>query len=218
MISRTLHPFPASRINYLEVEINMIKPKILVLAGSTRTESVNRKLARHAVDPLRAAGADATFADLRDYPLPLYDGDLEDTQGRPATAIALKELARRADGFVIASPEHNGSYPALLKNAIDWISRPEPGETHLAVFGGKVAGIASASPSAYGGARGLKQLRELLGMIGVEVVAEQLGVANAAAAFDAEGRLVRPEDVVGLDVLAASVLRTLSEKVQGVAA
>src|SRR4051794_14455702 len=157
--------FVASRINYLEVEINMMKPKIMVLAGSTRTESVNRKLARQAVEALRAAGADATFADLRDYPLPLYDGDLEETEGRPAASVALKELARQADGFVIATPEHNGSYPAVLKNAIDWISRPDPGESHLAVFRGKVAGIASASPGAYGGARGLKQLRELLGMI-----------------------------------------------------
>ena len=126
--------FDAGRINYLEVEINMMKPKIMVLAGSTRTESVNRKLARQAVEALRTAGADATFADLRDYPLPLYDGDLEASQGRPHAAAELKEMARRADGFVIASPEHNGSYPAVLKNAIDWISRPEAGEAHLAVF------------------------------------------------------------------------------------
>src|SRR5436190_6715634 len=160
-----MHLFGWLHIIYLEVEINMTKPNILVLAGSTRSESVNRKLARQAVDALRAAGADATFADLRDYPLPLYDGDLEDIQGRPATAVALKDMARRADGFVIASPEHNGSYPAVLKNAIDWISRPDPGEPHLAVFRGKVAGILSASPGGYGGARGLKQLRELLGMI-----------------------------------------------------
>jgi chromate reductase len=213
-----VNPFGWTGINYLEVEINMSKTKILVLAGSTRTESVNRKLARQAVEALRAAGADATLADLRDYPLPLYDGDLEDSQGRPAAAVALKELARQADGFVIASPEHNGSYPAVLKNAIDWISRPEPGEPHLAVFRGKVAGIASASPSGYGGARGLKQLRELLGMIGVEVVAEQLGVGNAGAAFDVEGRLVRPEDAEGLNALAASVVRTLSKQVEEVAA
>jgi chromate reductase, NAD(P)H dehydrogenase (quinone) len=192
--------------------------KILVLAGSTRTESVNRKLARQAVEALRTAGADATFADLRDYPLPLYDGDLEDSEGRPAAVVTLKEMARRADGFVIATPEHNGSYPAVLKNAIDWISRPEPGESHLAVFRGKVAGIASASPSGYGGVRGLKQLRELLGMIGIEVVAQQLGVANSGAAFDGEGRLARAEDVAGLDALATSVVRGISEKKLEVAA
>src|SRR5438105_11613503 len=84
-----MHLFARLHIIYLEVEINMNRPNILVFAGSTRSESVNRKLARQAVDALRAAGADATFADLRDYPLPLYDGDLEDIQGRPATAVAL---------------------------------------------------------------------------------------------------------------------------------
>ena len=190
----------------------MTKPNILVLAGSTRKESVNRKLARQAVEALRAAGADAHFADLRDYPLPLYDGDLEESDGRPAAAVALKEMARQAEGIVIASPEHNGSYPAVLKNAIDWMSRPDPGERHLEVFRGKVAGIVSASPSAYGGARGLKQLRELLEMIGIDVVPKQLGIGNAAEAFDAEGRLLRPEDIGGLEAVAASVVHTVSEK------
>jgi NAD(P)H-dependent FMN reductase len=163
----------------------MKSPKILILAGSTRKESVHRKLARHLETTLRAAGADATFADLRDYPLPLYDGDLEAEQGRPAEAIVLKELARNADAFLIASPEYNGSYPAVLKNAIDWISRPDPGERSLAVFRGKPAAIVAASPGPHGGVRGLKQLRELLGMIGVDVRSE-LGIPNSAEAFSAE--------------------------------
>ena len=114
----------------------MSNPRILVFAGSTRAASLHRQLAQRATEALRRAGMDATFADLRDYPMPLYDGDLEDGSGVPATAKALKELFREADGFVIASPEHNGSYTALLKNAIDWVSRPEPGERPLAVFRG----------------------------------------------------------------------------------
>jgi chromate reductase len=142
---------------------------ILVIAGSTRLHSVHRKLARHAVDSLEADSAEAIFADLRDYPLPLYDGDLEAEHGRPAAAIELKALAQRADGFVFASPEYNGSYPAVLKNAIDWMSRPDPGEGHLAVFRGKPAAIVTPSPGPHGGSRGLKQLRELLSMIGVAV-------------------------------------------------
>src|SRR5215472_11036213 len=143
----------------------MRKPMILVIPGSTRTGSMNRKLAQETVAALEAAGAEAVLADLRDYPLPLYDGDLEEEQGRPAEALKLKDLARRADGFVIASPEYNGSYPAVLKNAIDWISRPDPGEGPLAVFRGKPAAILSASPGQGGGKRVLKQLRELLEMI-----------------------------------------------------
>ena len=184
----------------------MEKPMILVLAGSTRKDSIHRKLARRTVEALQAAGAGAVFADLRDYPLPLYDGDLEAEQGRPEAARALKELARRADGFVIASPEYNGSYPAVLKNALDWISRPDPGERHLAVFRGKPAGIVTASPGPHGGVRGLRQLGELLGMIGV-TVEDQLSIANSAAALDSEERLARAEDIAGLDRLAGAVTR-----------
>ena len=180
---------------------------ILVMAGSTRKASVHRRLAREMVAALKGAGADAVFADLRDFPLPIYDGDLEEEVGRPAAAVELKELARRADGFVFASPEYNGSYPAVLKNAIDWISRPDPGERHLSVFRGKPAGIVSATPGGHGGSRGLKQLSELLGMMGVTVIG-QLGIANSAGAFGTEAgeaRLARADDIAGLDRLAAAV-------------
>jgi NAD(P)H-dependent FMN reductase len=186
--------------------MTMKKPMILVMAGSTRKESVHRKLSRQMVESLHAAGADAVFADLRDYPLPIYDGDLEAEQGRPAAAVELKRLARQADGFVFVSPEYNGSYPAVLKNAIDWISRPDPGERHLEVFRGKPAGIVTASPGPHGGSRGLKQLRELLGMIGI-AVEEQLGIADSGAAFNGEGRLTRATDIAALDGVAASVAR-----------
>lgn len=182
----------------------MEKRNILVLAGSTRKQSVHRMLAREAAEALQSNGAEATFADLRDYPLPIYDGDLETEHGIPAAAKALKELARQADGFLIASPEYNGSYPAVLKNAIDWISRPEPGERPLEVFRGKQAAILSATPGPHGGSRGLKQLRELLGMISVTVV-DQMGIAGSGEAFDAEGKLARAEDVRGLRGLAASL-------------
>jgi chromate reductase len=182
----------------------MEKRNILVLAGSTRKQSVHRKLAREAAEVLQATGAEATFADLRDYPLPIYDGDLEAEQGMPAEAKALKELARRADGFFIASPEYNGSYPAVLKNAIDWISRPEPGERHLEVFRGKRAAILSATPGPHGGSRGLKQLSELLGMISVTVV-DQMGIPGSGEAFDHEGKLTRADDVKGLQGLVASL-------------
>src|ERR1022692_1776426 len=124
----------------------MEKPKILVFAGSTRNDSLHRKLVQVAAAELRRVGGDAAVADLRDYPMPLYDGDLEAAQGMPAGAKALKDLVRGQDGLVIASPEYNGSFSALLKNAIDWISRPETGERRLAAFHGKAAALLSASP------------------------------------------------------------------------
>jgi NAD(P)H-dependent FMN reductase len=124
----------------------------------------------------------------------------------------LKELARRHDGFAIASPEYNGGYPALLKNALDWISRPEPGDRPLEVFRGKVAAILSASPGPGGGSRGLRQLRELLEMMSVSVVPPELAIARAGAAFDAEGRLVRAEDVSGLREVAAALAQAAARR------
>jgi chromate reductase, NAD(P)H dehydrogenase (quinone) len=190
----------------------MRKPRILVLAGSTRKDSIHRKLARLAVEALHAVGVDATFADLRDYTMPVYDGDLEAEQGLPPAAKALKELARSSDGFVIASPEYNGSFPAVLKNSIDWISRPEPGERSLEVFRGKVAAILSASPGPGGGRRVLKHLRELLEMIGVSVIPQELSIARAGDAIDQAGRLVRLEDIEGLAALAGGLARSLAAR------
>ena len=187
-------------------------PKILVLTGSVRLGSMNRKLARQTVEALRDAGVEATLADLRDFPMPIYDGDLEAGQGLPPAAKALKEMARGHDGFAIASPEYNGSFPALVKNALDWISRPEPGEGTLEVFRGKVAAILSASPGPGGGKRGLHQLRELLEMMLVTVIPEQLTIARSTAAFDAAGRLVHAEDAAGLQAVAAGLAKAAKRK------
>jgi chromate reductase, NAD(P)H dehydrogenase (quinone) len=182
-----------------------MKPRILVLTGSARLDSVHRKLARQTVEALQNAGAEATLADLRDFPMPIYDGDLEAGEGIPKAAKELKELARRHDGFAIASPEYNGSFPALLKNALDWMSRPEPGERPLEVFRGKVAALLSASPGPGGGRRGLHQLRELLEMMMVHVVPQELAIARSSAALDAAGHLVRSEDLASLEDLAEAL-------------
>jgi NAD(P)H-dependent FMN reductase len=191
-------------------------PKILVLTGSARLDSFNRKLARLAVEALSGAGVGATLADLRDFPMPIYDGDVESGDGLPTAARALKELARGHDGFAIASPEYNGSFPALLKNALDWISRPDPGEHSLAVFRGKVAAILSASPGQGGGTRGLRHLRELLEMMSVTVIPEQLSVARAAEAFDSAGRLTRAEDLARLHALAGALASAVHHRAEAV--
>jgi NAD(P)H-dependent FMN reductase len=149
--------------------------------------------------------------------MPLYDGDLEVESGMPAPAKALKELARASNGFVFASPEYNGSYPAILKNAIDWISRPEPGERHLEVFAGKPAAILSASPGPGGGRRVLRQLRQLLEMMRVAVIPQELAIPRASEAFDSAGQLARTEDIEGLRLLAEGLAMELAQKQQSAA-
>lgn len=165
------------------------QPKILALAGSTRSESYNKRLVRIAMAGAVDAGAEATFVDLRDLPLPLFDEDLE-AEGVPPNAQTLKELLVAHDGILLASPEYNSSVSAVLKNAIDWASRPSPDIPRLAGFHGKVAALMSASSGALGGMRGLVHLRSILGNIGVLVLPEQVAVGGAATAFQADGSLV----------------------------
>lgn len=185
--------------------------RVLVFAGSTRSGSFNRKLAEEAARLVEQDGRAVTTVDLKDFPMPLYDGDTESAQGLPPQAKQLKRLLREHDAFVIASPEYNGSFPALLKNIVDWTSRPEPGEAPLVAYRGKLAAVISASPGAGGGKRGLRHLRELLEMIGVRVVATQLTVARAMEAFDAEGHLLRPEDREQLTAVARDLAGALQQ-------
>jgi NAD(P)H-dependent FMN reductase len=164
-------------------------PKILAFAGSTRAESYNKKLVQIAAAGARAAGAEVTVLDLRDLPLPLYDGDLESRDGLPDNARRLKELMLAHRGFLIAAPEYNSSITAVLKNAIDWASRPAPGEAALACFTGKAAALMSASPGALGGLRGLVHVRAILGNINVLVIPDQVAVPRAFQAFQPDGTL-----------------------------
>src|SRR5579872_756529 len=188
--------------------------KVLVFAGSTRADSLNKKLARAAVEALRDAGIETTLADLSDYPMPLYDGDVEAAQGMPANAQAFKELVRRHNAVAIASPEYNGSFPAVVKNTIDWISRPLAGEPRLAAFAGKKAMLLSASPGPGGGKRGMRHLRELLEMIGVSVTPAQVSLSKAGEAFGATGELLRAEDREQLRNAAAELARAMTANVK----
>lgn len=168
----------------------MSTPKILAFAGSTRTDSFNKKLIRVAADAARAAGADVTLIDLRDFPMPLFDGDLEDKEGLPENARKLKELFRAHDSLLISSPEYNSSITGVLKNTIDWVSRTETDdEPALVAYRGKTAALLAASPGALGGLRGLVHLRAILGNIGVIVLPDQVAVPKAYEAFDDNGSL-----------------------------
>jgi NAD(P)H-dependent FMN reductase len=169
----------------------MSTPRILAFGGSLRSASFNQQLAALAADGARHAGAEVTLLALRDFPLPLFDQDIEDKSGMPERAAYLKALFARHDGLIIASPEYNGSFSAALKNAIDWVSRAtEPDEAPLKVLAGKKAVLLAASPGGYGGARGLKQLREFLGNIRIEVVGDDLTVPKVHELVDEAGTIM----------------------------
>lgn len=162
--------------------------KILAFAGSARTESFNGKLIEVAAEGARLAGAEVTVLNLKEYPLPIFDEDLE-KEGRPDNVAKLKQLFINSNGLLIASPEYNSSITPLLKNTIDWVSRPDEGEPILAAYQGKVAGIMAASPGGLGGLRGLVHLRAILQNIGVTVVPNQMAIPAAHDAFDDNGQL-----------------------------
>lgn len=167
----------------------MTKPKILAFAGSTRAESFNKKLVCIAAEGARIAGAEVTIMDLRDLPMPLFDEDLEKREGLSPNVRKLKGLMLGHHGFLISSPEYNSSITGVLKNAIDWASRPVPNEPTLACFTNKVAALMSASPGALGGLRGLVHVRAILGNIGMIVLPNQVSIPNAHEAFDPSGNL-----------------------------
>jgi len=163
--------------------------KVLAFAGSLRKDSYNKQLVAAAAVGARAAGAEVTILDLASIPMPLYDGDVEAKDGVHPNAQKLKKLMREHHGFLIASPEYNSSISGVLKNAIDWASRPEAGEPSLVAFAGKVAGLMGASPGMLGGLRGLVHLRAILGNIQVLVIPEQFALSQADQAFDSSGAM-----------------------------
>jgi NAD(P)H-dependent FMN reductase len=167
----------------------MSTTRILAFAGSTRAGSFNKRLVKVAAAGAREAGADVTEIDLRDFPMPLYDGDLEAAGGLPEQAQRLRALFMSHHGLLISTPEYNSSTPGVLKNAIDWVSRPAAGEPELAGFIGKVAVLMSASPGRLGGLRSLLALRALLSSIRVLVLPDQFALAAAHEAFSDDGSL-----------------------------
>lgn len=163
--------------------------KIIAFSGSTRSESYNKKLLQIAIYGAREAGAEVTVVELRDYPMPLYDGDIEDKFGIPDNGKKLKELFKSHHGLLLALPEYNSSMSAVFKNTIDWISRTDKGEGPLECFVGKVAGLMSASPSGFGGVRGLAHVRAMLENIHVLVMPDQVCVSRVHEALDDDGNL-----------------------------
>jgi len=182
-------------------------PRVLAFAGSARTDSANKKLVKIAANGAKTAGAEVTYLDLRELPMPIFDEDLEAQEGMPPNARKIKELLVNHDGFLIASPEYNSSVTPLLKNAIDWASRPSEGDAPLGLvaFTDKVAAIMSASPGALGGLRGLVHLRAILGNIRVLVIPDQIAIPKSYEAFTADGTLTDPKQQQSVEKLGAKV-------------
>jgi NAD(P)H-dependent FMN reductase len=185
--------------------------KILVISGSSRPGSYNRRLADVAAGLAEAGGATVTPVDLRALALPLYDAEIE-AAGLPAGAIELRRLFATHVAVLVASPEYNGFPTPLLINALDWTSRVPASDglpSGLAAMGGTVAGVVSASPGALGGLRSLLFVRQFLQLaLAMLVVPEQFALVQAAKAFDAEGKLADDKQQQALQRVVDSVLRT----------
>lgn len=163
--------------------------KVLAFAGSTREDSVNKKLVVEAAKVARQMQSNVTVIDLKDYPIPFYDEDLETNEGMPNKAKQFRQLMIQSDVILIASPEYNGSLSAVVKNTIDWASRGENGGGSREAFKGKKFVIMSASPGSGGGARGLVHLRTIIENIGGTVLFQQVVVPDAYDSFDEQGCL-----------------------------
>ena len=164
--------------------------KILSFAGSTRSNSLNQKLLDVAVRGAIESGAHVSSIQLRDYPLPFYCGDLEAQSGMPESAARLQTLLAESDALLIASPDYNGGYSSVLKNALDWMSRPSAaGHSGLAHFANKAAAVVSASPGPLGGSRGQLAIRGVLDKLGMLVIPQSFSLGVAHEAFDETDRL-----------------------------
>jgi chromate reductase len=185
--------------------------KILVIPGSLRTGSLNAQLAAAAVDELVRAEASVTRLSLGDFPLPIYDGDLETRSGVPKHAVNLKRMIGSHDGVLLVTPEYNSSLPALLKNAIDWLSRVQDAhEARGQVFHQRPFAIAAASAGRLGGTRCLAALRLILSACRATVIPNQLALSFAEEAYDEMDRLKHPADIEALKAM----VRQLSDFAQ----
>lgn len=181
--------------------------KILVIPGSLRTGSLNARLASVAIAEFARANVEVTRLSLADYPLPIYDADLESQSGVPTTAINLKRMIGAHQGVLLVTPEYNSAPPPLLKNAIDWVSRvQDPHETQGQVFRSRAFALAAASAGKLGGARCLAALRLILSGCRAPVIPNQLTLSFADQAYDDMDRLKNPADIEALQAMVRQLI------------
>lgn len=185
----------------------MPAPRILVVPGSLRTGSHNAKLAAVAAHEFAQAGVDVTRISLADFPLPIYDGDLQAKSGIPKNAVNLKRMIGAHNGVLIVTPEYNASVPPLVKNAIDWISRvQDPNERRGEVFRGRAFALAGASQGRLGASRALAALRLILTSCHANVIASQFALSFADQAYDDMDRLNNQADSDALKELVRELI------------
>jgi chromate reductase, NAD(P)H dehydrogenase (quinone) len=181
--------------------------KILVIPGSLRTGSLNAKLAAVAVHQFAQAGVEATRLSLADFPLPIYDGDLQARSGVPKHAVDLKRMIGAHHGVLFVTPEYNSSVPALVKNTIDWVSRVQDAhESRGQVFRDRAFAIAAASHGRLGGARAIAALRLILSACHALVIPNQLALAFADDAYDDMDRLKHPLDIEAMGAMVRQLI------------
>jgi NAD(P)H-dependent FMN reductase len=181
--------------------------KILIIPGSLRTGSHNARLAAAAAREFAQVGVDVSRISLGDFPLPLYDGDLQTRSGVPKNAVNLKRMIGAHHGVLIVTPEYNSSVPPLVKNAIDWVSRVQDAqEARGQVFRGRTFAIAAASESRLGGARALAALRLVLTACHAAVIPNQFALPFAAEAYDDMDRLKHPADREALGAMVRQLI------------
>jgi chromate reductase, NAD(P)H dehydrogenase (quinone) len=187
----------------------MAGPKILIIPGSLRTGSHNARLAAAAAYEFAQAGVEVTRVSLADFPLPIYDADLQAKSGIPKNAINLKRMIGAHHGVLVVTPEYNASVPALVKNTIDWVTRvQDPHETRGQVFRERAFAIAAASESRLGGTRALGALRLILSACHAMVIPNQLALSFAGQAYDDMDRLKHPADIEALNALVRQLIET----------
>jgi chromate reductase, NAD(P)H dehydrogenase (quinone) len=181
--------------------------KILVIPGSLRSGSLNARLAAVAAHEIAQAGADVTRISLSDFPLPIYDGDLQARSGVPKHAVNLKRMISAHHGVLMVTPEYNSSVPALVKNTIDWVSRvQDPHETRGQVFRERIFAIAAASGGRLGGTRALAALRLILSACHATVIPNQLALSFANEAYDDMERLKHSADSEALKAMVRQLI------------
>jgi len=180
------------------------------LCRQRQKDSFNKKLVQIAAAGATRAGAEVTLIDLKQFPLPMFDQDLEQANGVPEHAVRLKQLFVEHDGLLIAAPEYNSSITPLLKNSIDLVSRTTGDEPPLVAFQGKVTAPMSASPGELGGLRGLVHVRSILGNIGVLVLPDQVAISKAFEAFGDNGQLLDERKQAQVEKLGAELFRVIT--------
>lgn len=164
--------------------------KVLAFSGSTRKDSCNKKLIMESARIAREQGATVQIIELKDYPIPFYDADLEAQSGMPENAKKIRSMMMESHAVIIASPEYNGSVSAILKNLIDWLSRNNNGQPSRDAFKDRKFAILSCSPGSGGGSRGLEHLAAIIKNVGGNVILKQTAIPGAYSAFDTQGKLI----------------------------